>query len=230
VWQRLRASIKKRGLLKTALLVPQKAYVYLSKLGDRLFDLRYGTDTLEIVELDELDIGSENKERGIRYEPTRARPFFSMIAALALPFDIGFVDFGCGKGRVLIMAMECGFSKVTGVDFSPELCDVASKNVAKYQAKRNTCADVGVYNVDAVDYRVRDDDAVFYFFNPFDETVFSQVMDNIMTSLSSSPRDVWLIYHNPLWRHVIERWSMFKEAGTYHHAECKFVVFTNKDR
>ena len=229
MWQRISASIKKRGLIKTVFLVPQKTYVYLSKLGDRVFDVRHGTDTFEIVELETLHITSANKERGIRYEPTRARAFFSMMTTLDLPLDSGFVDFGCGKGRVLLMAMECGFSKVTGVDFSAELCDVAGKNVAAYQSKHGTRADVGVYNVDAVDYRVRDDDAVFYFFNPFDETVLSRVMDNIAASLAAVPRHAWIIYHNPLWRHVIERWSMFKKSATYHHAECKFVVFTNKE-
>lgn len=229
MWRRISASIKKRGLLRTVLLVPQKTYVCLSRLADRLFDLRHGTDTSDIVELERLEISSANKERGIRYEPTRARAFFSLMSVLRLPVGRGFVDFGCGKGRVLIMAMECGFSKVTGVDFSRELCALAGENIARYQSKHDVRADVGVYNVDAVDYRVHDDDAVFYFFNPFDETVLARVMDNITGSLAAAPRDVWLIYHNPLWKHVIERGAVFKEVLAYQYAECKFIVYNNKE-
>ena len=226
--QRVIASVKKRGLFRTILLVPQKTYVCLSRFSDRLFDARYGTDTFDKVELDRLEIPSKNKERGIRYEPTRARAFFSLMGGLRIPLDSGFVDYGCGKGRVLVMAMECGFSKITGVDFSPELCAIAEENVTTYRSKHDKHADVGIYNVDAVDYRVRDDDAVFYFFNPFDETVLARVLDNIAHSLAAAPRDVWLIYHNPLWKHVIERRLMVKEVTTHRYAECTFVVYTNK--
>jgi SAM-dependent methyltransferase len=228
LWRRLLTSIGKRGLKKTIQLVPQKTGVYLSKLDDQLFDIRNGTDTLEIVELDQLQIDSENKEKGIRYEPTRARPFFKVLNSIKLPADATFIDFGCGKGRVLMMAAEYGFRRVTGVDFSKELCDRAYKNISTYQSRRRNGTDIDILNMDAVDYPVRAEDTVFYFFNPFDETVLGRVLDNITASLNSSPRTVWLIYHNPLWSYVIERWSMFRKISTHEHAECRFFVYSNK--
>ncbi len=34
----------------------------------------------------------------------------------------GLVDFGCGKGRVLVVAAYYGFKSITGIDFSRTLC------------------------------------------------------------------------------------------------------------
>jgi SAM-dependent methyltransferase len=229
LWQRFKVSVDKRGWLKTAILVPGKLRASISLLGDRVFDIRNGTDTFEVVELNRLDIPSVNKARGIRYEPTRARSFFKVMNNLALPADGCFVDFGCGKGRVLIMASECGFKRITGVDFSRELCERAKENVSTYRSRRNNGAEIKVVNIDAVDYEVQKDDTVFYFFNPFDEMVLGRVLDNITDSLSTSPRHIWLIYHNPLWRRVIERWTMFNAVASFKLAGGEFVVYTNKE-
>lgn len=227
LWQRTVKSIRKRGLIKTFLLIPRKMAVYISKLDDRWFDVRNGTDTFDVVELDQLDIDSENKEKGIRYEPTRARPFFKVLDGIKLPASATFVDFGCGKGRVLMMAAAYGFERVTGVDFSKELCERAHKNISAYQSRHRKDYVIDILNLDAVDYPVRAEDTVFYFFNPFDETVLGHVLDNIAVSLETYPRPVWLIYHNPLWSYVIERWPIFRKISTHEHAECKFFVYSN---
>lgn len=229
LWRRFTESVNKRGLLKTALLVPRVLGVFVSKFEDQFFDIRKRTDTFGIVELDRLDIRSTNKGRGIRYEPTRAKPFFKVMSDLALPTDGRFVDFGCGKGRVLIMASECGFKKITGVDFSRELCDKAMENIRAYQAGHRNDADIEVVNADAVNHTIRPDGTVFYFFNPFDEVVFGKVLDNITDSLAASPRNIWIIYHNPLWRRVVERWTMFKKISSFKIVDCEFVVYTNKE-
>ena len=40
-----------------------------------------------------------------------------------------FLDIGCGKGRALCMAAHLGFKKVTGLDFSKDLCEIATENL-----------------------------------------------------------------------------------------------------
>jgi SAM-dependent methyltransferase len=229
LWRRFTESVNKRGLLKTARLAPRALCVFISKFEDQFYDIRNRTDTFEIIELDGLDIQSANKRRGIRYEPTRARPFFKVMNDLALPTHGQFVDFGCGKGRVLMMASECGFKKITGVDFSQELCERAKENICAYKARHHNDADIEVINSDAVDHKIKPDDTIFYFFNPFDELVFGKILDNITDSLNAAPRNIWIIYHNPLWRHVIERWTIFNEIASFKIAECEFVVYSNKE-
>jgi SAM-dependent methyltransferase len=136
IFSRAAKSIRLRGVIGTGVLVLRALGIYLSKLEDSLFDVRYRTDTGGRVELSDLMIASENKDHGVRYEPTRARPFKKLINMLDLPRDSTFVDFGSGKGRVLIMALECGFRKVVGLEFSQELCEISRKNLATSERKR----------------------------------------------------------------------------------------------
>ena len=61
------------------------------------------------------------------HELMRLRPFRRLMRTLSLPPGSGFVDFGCGKGRVLLLAAGFGFARITGVEFAKELCDIAKE-------------------------------------------------------------------------------------------------------
>jgi predicted RNA methylase len=45
-----------------------------------------------------------------------------------------FVDFGSGKGRVLLVASHYPFREVVGVEFSPELQKIAEGNIRSTKA------------------------------------------------------------------------------------------------
>ena len=40
-----------------------------------------------------------------------------------------FVDLGCGRGRAMAVAAHFGFTKITGIEFSEQLSDQATKNL-----------------------------------------------------------------------------------------------------
>ena len=46
-----------------------------------------------------------------------------------------FIDIGCGKGRTMAVAAYYGFNKVSGIDFSKELCQAAVENLEKVKLK-----------------------------------------------------------------------------------------------
>lgn len=225
---RIIASVRKRGLIGTAVVGVRKLGVYPSTFRDRFFDRRFGTDTHGVVELDDLEIHSDNKGRGVRYEPTRAGPFRKLMQGLDLPRDGVFVDFGCGKGRVLLLAAECGFERVVGVEFSAELCEVARRNVSRYVPNAGSTSTIRVVESDAVDYPIKDDETVFFFFNPFDAVVVERVINGIAASLARNPRRVWFIYHNPVWRHVLDKQPMLERLGAYCFGGCEFNVYGNR--
>ncbi len=202
--------------------------VAVESLVDQLHDRRVGTDTSGVVELDTLDIASPNRGRGVRYEPTPARPFRKLMTAFGIPRSGTFVDFGCGKGRVVLLAAECGFTRVVGVDFSRELCDIARQNVSRYLDRGGTST-IEVIESDAIDYDVKSDDKVFFFFNPFDEVVMARVLDNIKSSLTEHPREIWLIYYNPVAREMIDRCGFLREIGDRIIGGCRFVVYASDD-
>ncbi len=193
-----------------------------------LFDVRYGTNTFGNVKLDMLDIISDNKGRGVDYEPTRIRPFKKMLKVVEFPKEAVFVDFGCGKGRALLAACDHGFRRVVGVEFSAELCEVARSNLDLYLRKRGIEAETSIVLSDVVDYVVGDDENVFYMFNPFNEDVLEGVMKNICESLERNPREVRIIYHNPINRHVIERREMFSLCCEHTFSGHQFLVYGNR--
>jgi SAM-dependent methyltransferase len=164
--------------------------------SDAWFDRWYGVETAKRMRLETLAISGDNKTHGRWYSPTSRRRLRALFRALALPsHSLGFLDYGCGKGRVLMEAADAGFKRVEGVEFSPELCDIARTNVAHFEKRRRNPSSIKVVQADAALYDPPADMGVFYFFNPFDEFVFRTVVDRILESLRRCPREAWLIYH-----------------------------------
>lgn len=226
---RLARSLRRHGLRYTFRAALRHLVIFTSRLTDRHFDLAFGTETHAVIENEALeDVASPNLSRGIRYEPTRALPFRRMLRRAQIPTDGGFVDLGCGKGRALILAALCGFSQVTGVDYSSALCAVAEKNLAAFRSRTRRTFRARVLTMDAADYAFTKEDTVVYLFNPFDAVVLSAVIARLRRSLERHPRTVWIIYHNPLWRSPIESTGAFAHAGDYSSGGCMFAVYRSR--
>jgi SAM-dependent methyltransferase len=104
-----------------------------------------------------------------------------------------FVDFGCGKGRVVHQAAQHPFRRVIGVEVSPELADVA-RDVLAARRDQHRCRDVEIVVADATRYRVPDDVTIAYFDRPFGDETLRVVLQNIVDSIDHNPRRVRLIY------------------------------------
>jgi SAM-dependent methyltransferase len=116
--------------------------------------------------------------------------------------DVGpadtFVEFGCGKGRVVLdAARRYPFKTVVGVDLSAELTEVASTLVERERPKLR-CPDVRIETMDATRFPIPDDMTFAYLFNPFNGAIFEQVRDNMLASLDRAPRKLRVIYVMPL--------------------------------
>jgi SAM-dependent methyltransferase len=217
VWAR--DSIKRRGLLRTSQIAGSTAY-------DFLFDLRYGTDTRRWVNAQELDTDSENKSHAVHYQATKARPFLKLLRSLGLPKDSAFVDFGSGKGRVLLLAAHYGFKRVVGVEFSPQLCALARNNIATFSKIAPLGSPLEVIEADATRFEISADLNVFYFYNPFDPPVLSRVLDNVRRSVESAPRKLWLIYNTPKHHELILQSGLFRDCSCHEIGGTEFRVYT----
>jgi len=181
------------------------ALVILSRLSDHLFDLRYGTDTVQTHEIDELGVLGANAARAERYQGTGTIPFGKLMRLYGFPRSSVLVDFGAGKGRVLLLAMLYGFRKAVGIEFSARLCRTARENIARFASRLpfpQTVAEV--IEQDVTDYVLRGDEDIFYFFNPFDEEVLRRILDNIDASLERQPRRAWIVYYHPVHAAALE--------------------------
>ncbi len=117
------------------------------------------------------------------------------MAGLEIPFaDFEFVDYGSGKGRVLMLAAEQGFRKATGIEFAGELVAVARKNVEIFNRSRTKPAVIEVLHMDARDYALPDVPLVLFFFSPFKGAVLDRVLANVTASYARNPRPLFLVF------------------------------------
>ena len=173
-------------------------------------DLRY--DSTEAV-----------SERTHYYSDSSGIEFDEIISSFPITSDDAIVDFGCGKGGVLISLSKYPFSKITGVEISPEYAEIARENMRK----------LGITNVriecgDASAFTPLDEYNYFYFFDPFPCVVMKDVLNNIEKSVTAHPRKVTIIYLNPFCHDLIETSDMFSKTGELAHFEHKCFIYSNE--
>ena len=110
-------------------------------------------------------------------------------------------DFGCGKGRALVVAAYFEFTNITGIDFAKALCIMAEKNIQKTKLLYPS-ATFNVVCEDVVNYKIKKEQNVFFFFNPFDEVIMLEVVKNILASLKEKSRKVYIMYVNPVHKEI----------------------------
>lgn len=178
------------------------------------FDEQFGVHTHGITRLAMLQIDSPQKQAGVRYEPTDPNAFRKMITHI--PADVvaraTFIDVGCGRGRVLLLAAQHGFTNIVGIDFAEELCHAARSNIEKYISQSHTAARFSVEQVDACAYRFPPEPMVIFLYNPFNEAVMARFVSAVEQSLNRAPRIVYVIYSLPFWRKPWDSSSTFKRS------------------
>lgn len=143
------------------------------------------------------DLGLEHPERQA-YIPSAWWILRWLLPQSAVGPEDTFVEFGCGKGRIVLdAAQRYRFKTVIGVELSEELVDVARALVVQ-RGGRLRCKDVRIEAADATRFPVPDDMTYAYLFNPFTGETFMHVLDNIIESLDRAPRKVTIIYVNPV--------------------------------
>jgi predicted RNA methylase len=219
-WLRIRDSIVKRGAKRTA----QSA---ISILQDHIFDFLHGTNTVRKIRQDALTTVGAHKKEARDYVPTRGRAFLKLMERVAFPKGGVFVDFGSGKGKILLLASQLGFKRVVGVEFSPYLCDLANQNILEFGRRVMIKTKIEIVCLDAAEYRIPDDANVFFMFNPFGRAVMESVVANIEASLRRWPRELILIYTDPCYFEVIRQLPDLRETGTFVYGGYEFSVFSN---
>jgi len=172
--------------------------IYHEIRGER----KYSLDTIELDRLKTISVKGDNLNHGSIYQ---ACNYYILEKGLnylrSINENKNFIDFGCGKGRAMIVAANYGFTNITGIDFARALCVLAEKNIQNTKllflsAKFNIICD------DAVNYKIQIDQTVFFFFNPFDEVVMLKVVKNILASLKKKERKIYIMYANPVHKEI----------------------------
>lgn len=177
--------------------------IYHEVRGER----KYGLDTSRLHTLIHLTLKGNNFLHAEMYQGASyflLENVFTRLRSMHMGNKI--VDIGCGKGRALVVAVHYGFNQVTGVDFAEELCKEAAGNCRKL-LPQFPALNYQVIHADAATYPFEADMDVIYFFNPFDQVIMQQVLNNILASLRKNPRLLYIIYINPQYK------KLFTNAG-----------------
>jgi SAM-dependent methyltransferase len=193
---------KRKFRLKSVLTSQTWLKPALKTLGQArcvLWDLVHGVDTCGEIPLVDLDFESEHKTLGLEYQSHHPAIIRDGLMSLKIQYqDYSFVDFGCGKGRVLLVAAEFPFRRITGLEFAPQLAETARRNLQTYRAKNQKCFEIEAITADATRYLLPHEPQVLYFYSPFERSVMDQVVRNIEDSLQKSPRDLLVLFSGVL--------------------------------
>ncbi len=161
------------------------------------FDLKYGTRTWLPQDLSRLETTAGSKSDGVQYQGTNPEIVRRLLAQL--PADsrsAHFVDYGCGKGRGLLLGIEAGFKRLTGVEFAPQLAEQGRSNLAR--ARRLPSVPTPAIEVmDAAEYLPPSGPLVAFLYNPFRGETLQRVVQNLTRHATPSRTPVWVIYVNP---------------------------------
>jgi len=174
-----------------------KRFLYgIQILLDSRFDKMHGTDTSGVIPLKDLEIKSENIKEANWYGPMPVKVFRQLMDNLTVDFDkYEFIDLGSGKGRVLLLASEYGFRKVTGVEFASELHRISTRNVAIVERYTQKPSRIETICMDATKFVIPEVPVILFFHSPFKGQVMERVIRNILRSFAKHPRKIVLIFY-----------------------------------
>jgi hypothetical protein len=221
--RKIRKSLARRGMAATAKRFVTKPVEFARtcfreitpayrrcRAAEADFDRRIGVETCVRTDPGWMArIHSDNWIHGIGYAPVPIQTA-SLLTDLNITYeDYVFIDFGAGKGRMLFLSSEFPFRSVIGVEYSPDLFATLERNLDNYRNPAQRCVDLQGILQDAVQFQLPIQPLVLFFHHPFDETVFRQVIANIEESLDQSPRDIRIIYYDPICGYLFDNNKYF---------------------
>jgi SAM-dependent methyltransferase len=217
------------GILKSWVTSNARLKPVLKKINNArcaAWDLIHDVDTCDETAIHDMDFQNKNKTAGLEYHSHH--PAIIRAGLRALPIrheDYTFIDFGCGKGRVLLLASELPFRKIIGLEFAPQFVEIARRNLQSYRSSRQRRSNIEVIAGDATEYELEPERQVLYFYSPFSPSVLDQIVQRIEDSFQRSPRDLLVFFSGVVWmrergfgsRPQYERLSRQSHMDIYQH-------------
>ncbi len=102
--------------------------IYHEVKGER----KYNINTLKIDDLKHEKIESQNLSHASIYQASNYYLIEKAFEYLKNEnANNSLIDFGSGKGRILVVAAHYGFTNIIGIDFVESLCKEAENNIEK---------------------------------------------------------------------------------------------------
>jgi len=175
-----------------------------------------GIDTVKYVNIEELGF---SKDTSYRYEYSKKKYLWQVLKESNITKNDSIIDVGSGKGSALIEFSKYQFKKVAGVELSKTLHDICKNNL-----KVLKISNVNLYCTNAVDFDKYYEYNYIYFYNPFPEIIFEEVLNRLINSIKINKRIIYIIYKNPTCHETIMKSKSFDLVKIYKNKNRMFPL------
>jgi SAM-dependent methyltransferase len=185
-----------------------------------LFKLSKWEEKAEVLsdKLNNLDFTTVCEPEELGYDPKvvkRSAPSGDrFLVNLLNDFDISdkdsILDIGCGKGSAIRKMLQFPFAQVDGLELSDHIAAIAKRNFRNMEVTRTN-----VIIADATKFQDYDDYNFIYLYDPFPDFVMDFVVESLLSSLERSPRELVVIYNNPVCHESLVDQNKFFKMGIY---------------
>jgi len=162
---------------------------------NRFYDYKHKVDTCGHIKPANLDIDLDSQTYSEAYSPTPTKSLRNMLNAVSINLqDYSFIDYGCGKGRALLIAAEKPFRQILGVEHSAALTRIAEENIQVYKNGDLRSRSIEALCIDATIFEPPPGPCLFYFFSPFHGKILNRVVSCIQHSYQKNPRSMVIIF------------------------------------
>lgn len=181
--------------------------------GPSPFDAAYGVETGGFLGWRDLRSGEANDAYISGYFGTTPSIGRRLIGCVEQPEQYTFVDVGCGKGRVAILAGERGFGRIVGVEIAGALAELARVNAAVVAARYAERTAIEIVHEDAVRFEWPPEPLVLFLYQPFERPVMRALLERVAASVATTPRPVVVIYLHPALAGMIDQVPAFERRA-----------------
>lgn len=177
---------------------------------------KYGCNFLQAIEKEGFEVAGDH---ATAYRVTTQKEIFPILDRChIIPGEEDAIfDYGCGKGGAMVSFLDYGFKRVGGVEYEPKIYNILQDNLEKLSLQ-NAGGGVKIECIQGDAAKVNeqlDQYNWFYFFNPFDETIFEQCIDAICDSLNRRNRKIHIIYNTPFCQKYLEEKECFRLTNQF---------------
>jgi SAM-dependent methyltransferase len=186
-----------RGARECVAFLGRQLRYSIGEIVGRRFDSQHGVDTGGVVRRTEMETVGGGPNLGADFLSTPEKIFQRALDRIPEKdfSQFTFIDFGCGKGRAVLLAATRNFRRVLGIEHAPMLVEVAARNIHTWRGERR-CQDVRVVCADATQFELPTDPCVLFFYGPFggNMSLLGLVLANAAALLKAHPRRMYLLF------------------------------------
>jgi SAM-dependent methyltransferase len=189
------------GLGRLLLGRPQPHPPFLDSAATHPFDLAHATDTGGHIPGGRLTPANLYNTAYYAISPSTLTQALQLLPE---PADgLTFIDLGCGKGRAPLVAARFPFTRILGVELSPELCVIARANTSPHPR-------ISIQQADAATVLYPESPLLVFLYHPFLAPQLRRVLANLERQRRPSPHPTWLLYANPSYPRTMARFPFLQ--------------------